>query len=206
MFRGRTRMKRDRRALQCLRAQTFDQCAARDDECVAGLDRLAPHLRHDVWFGAQRCGVARRRPVHEVSELAGLVPREEESRAPHQEHLRRADARAVDLVVHHDGARHMQPVRRALLLHALRRSAIRQAQSAAERHLDATGEVVEVLLLREVGHLARDRHAGPGCAHLTEQIEAALRAEGRADVGLVYDNDVRLACSDIGRTADLGDE
>src|SRR3954471_12194901 len=98
--------------------------------------------------------------MHEVGELAGLVARKEEPRATHEEDLGSSDARAVDLVVHHDGACKMKRDAPALILELLRGTPIGLAQRAAERHLDARGEIVVVLGLRELGALPRDRECG----------------------------------------------
>src|SRR4051812_45346723 len=98
--------------------------------------------------------------MHEVGELAGFVARQEEASAPYEEDLCRADACAVDLVVHDDRAGDVQRDIAAVLLETLCRAAICLPERAAERHLDPRGEVVEVLGLREVGHLARDGQPG----------------------------------------------
>ena len=43
--------------------------------------------------------------MDEVRQLAGLVTRQEQTRASHKKHLRTTDARRVQLVVHDNGAR-----------------------------------------------------------------------------------------------------
>ena len=197
---GGARVQGHRGALQCLRAEPVDERARRDDERVARLDRLTPHLRHDVTVRAERRGLARARAMNEVRELPGLVAREKEPRAPHEEHLRRADARSVDLVVHDDRAGDVEADPRAAFLQLLIGAPIRLPQRASQAHLDAAGEVVVVLLLRKVGDLARDLHAGRGRSRardLAQQIEPSLRAQLRAGLGLADDDDLGLARSHI---------
>src|SRR6185503_17798744 len=135
--------------------------------------------------------------MNEVGELAGLVARQEQPRATHEEDLRPADARRVQLVVHDDRARALERDGSAVLTEPLRRAAVGLTQGASERDLDARGEVVVVLLPRELGYLAGDLLRGPGRRRLEQEIEPALRAEGRAGLGLVDQDHVGPACSDV---------
>ena len=147
--------------------------------------------------------------MHEVRELAGLVAGKEQARAAHKEDLRRADVRAVDLVVHDDGACEVQRDIGPLLLQALLCSSIGLTECATERDGDAGGQVVEVLLLREVRDLARDRDAGrerPRTRDLAEQIEASLCPQQRTGLRLVREDDVGLARPHVSRAADRRDE
>jgi hypothetical protein len=143
--------------------------------------------------------------VHEVRELARLVAGKEQSSTPNEEDLRRADPRRVKLVVHHDGARAMQGDASALIFEALRGAAIRLPERLAQRDLDPGGEVVVVLLPREVGDLLRDLAAGVPLLtrDLDQEIEAALGPQSRAQGGFARDDDVGRAGSDLGRRADL---
>ena len=63
--------------------------------------------------------------MDEVRELSGLVPGQEEPRAPHKEDLRGADACRVELVVHYDGAGAVQRDAPVLIAKALRGAAVR---------------------------------------------------------------------------------
>ena len=70
---GGTGMQRDRRVLQRLGAESFDEATRRQDERVAWLDALTPHVRQDVSDAAQRLGLARRSPMDEVREFSRFV-------------------------------------------------------------------------------------------------------------------------------------
>ena len=84
-------MQRDRGALQRLGAERVDERGAREDDRVARLDRLAPHLREHIRVRTERRGLALGGPMDEIGELTGLVAREKEPCAADEEHLRAAD-------------------------------------------------------------------------------------------------------------------
>src|SRR5882762_9637826 len=98
-------MERHRRVLQRIRTETLDERGAREDDRVARLDRLPPHLRQHVGIDSERYCFARRRLMDEVGELAGLVTWEEQPCAAHEEDLRATNARRVQLVVHDNRTR-----------------------------------------------------------------------------------------------------
>ena len=112
--------------------------------------------------------------MDEVRELTRLIAWEEQSRASHQKHLRRADSRRVQLVVHDHRARAVECDASALIAKALRGPTIRLPERLSQRDLDPRGEVVVVLLTSEVGDLPGDVRAGvPLLARdLAQKVEA----------------------------------
>ena len=206
---GGARVQRDRRVLQRLGAESLDERAGRENERVAGLDALSPHIRQHVRHAAERRGLARRRPMHEVGELARLVAGQEEPRAPDKEDLRFADPRGIELVVHDDGAGAVEDEPAALVPETLRGAAVRLAEGLAQRNLDARGEVVVVLLLREIGDLASDIRARVRAllpCDLAKEVETALRAERRPKRRLAREDDVGRIRTELGGRAQLRDE
>ncbi|OLD51758.1 MAG: hypothetical protein AUI58_06100 [Chloroflexi bacterium 13_1_40CM_2_70_6] len=207
VLRGRARVQRDRGVLECFRTEALGERARREDERVAGLDRLSPDVGQHIGLDPEGRGLPGGRAVDEVRELPGLVAGEEEARTPYEEDPGSADSRGVQLVVHDDRARAVERHAPALIAKTLRRAAVRLPQGAAQRDLDARRKVVVVLLAREVGDLARERSRGRGHRRdLAEEIEPALRAECRPERRLTHDRDVgRIGTQPRGGT-DLRDE
>ena len=173
----RARVERDRGILQRFGAEALDERARSQNERVARLDALAPHVGQHIGDAAERLCFPRRGAMYEVGELARFVAREEEASASHEKDLRCADPRRVELVVHDDRARAVECDTSALIAKALCGPAIRLPQRFAERDLDPRGEVVVVLLTSEVGDLLRDVAAGITVLprDLAQEVEAPLR-------------------------------
>jgi hypothetical protein len=74
--------------------------------------------------------------MDEVGELPGLIAGEEESGTAHEEDLRAADPRGVELVVDDHGARALQRDGAAVLAEALRRAPVRLTECPPQRDLD----------------------------------------------------------------------
>jgi hypothetical protein len=146
--------------------------------------------------------------VHEIREFAGLVPREEEPRPPHEKDLRGADPRRVKLVVDDDGAGAVERDPPTLIAKAVRGTAIRLPERLAQRDLDASREVVVVLLTSEVGDFLRD--VAPRVSMLTrdlaQEVEASLRPQRRTQGRFAREDHVGSAGSKLGGGADLGGE
>lgn len=197
------RVEGHRSRLQGVRTQPLDERSRGEDEGVARFDLLAPDRRQQVRLGAERRCLACGGAVHEVRELAGLDPRQEQPGMTDEEHLARADPCGVGLAPHHHGARAVQERCSTHLLEPLGRTAIGVPQRLAQRHLDPGGEVVVVLIPRQLRELARERHrarTAGGC--LAQDVEASFGPERRPDLGLVHEDDVG-SLPDVGRAAHL---
>src|SRR5438067_581378 len=97
----------------------------------------------------------------------------------------------------------------ALVPETLRSAAVRLAEGLAQRNLDARGEVVVVLLLREIGDLASDIRARVRAllpCDLAKEVETALRAERRPKRRLAREDDVGRIRTELGGRAQLRDE
>jgi len=198
-------VKSDRGVFKRFGAEALDQPAGREDERVARLDALTPHVRQYVGDAAQRFGLARRRPMDEIRELSRFVAGQKESRAPYEEDLRGADPRRVELVVHDHRAGAVKRHASALVTEALSGPTIRLPQRLAERHLDPRRKVVVVLLASEVGHFLRDIAARAPVLprDLTQEVEAPFRPERRAKGGFARDDHVWGTGSQLRGRADL---
>ena len=206
---GGPRMERHRGVLERLRAETFHECAGREDEGVTGLDTLTPHVGQHVGNPSERCRLPRRRSVHEVRKLAGLFARQEQSRAPNEKDLSGTDPRGVQLVVDHHRARAMKRDPTALVTQPLRRATVRLPQGFAQRDFDASREVVVVLLPREICDLAREIGRGirPVLARdLAEEIKTPLRAQRRTQGRLAGEDDVGSPGANVRGAPQLRDE
>ena len=147
--------------------------------------------------------------MHEVRELARLIAGEEQPRPAHEKDVRRADPGRVELGVDDDRAGAMERDTAALVAEALRRAPVRLTEGAAKRDLDARGEVVVVLLLREIGDLASDIRARVRAllpCDLAKEVETALRAERRPKRRLAREDDVGRIRTELGGRAQLRDE
>src|SRR6266550_4698584 len=147
--------------------------------------------------------------MNEVRELAGLVTRKEEARAANEEDLCGADARRVELVVHDDRAGAVECDPTALIAKPLRGAAVGLAERLAQRDFDPRGEVVVVLLARQVRDLLGDVSTRIGAVltgHLAEKVEAAFRTKRGAERRLAHEDDVGRSRTKLGGRAGLRDD